>query len=171
MDMNVDHPAIVQVTGRFGYSRYYTYGFLTGGAEAAVKLPLGGLQAVAGVEVYSVNRRPPPDVALELGIYSEWQQVVPVNLGVLYGFQISRLEPYVGADLVMAPVLKDDDGQHFAFGGRARAGLDVMIVPHLGVNANLAAGAWSGGEWDQIDETLGNGGPVVQLSGGVFVGF
>lgn len=170
MDINVDHPEIVQVTARGGYSRYYTFNFLTVGGEAALQLPLSGLQVVAGLEVFSVKRKPPPDVQIAEGIYSEWNQVVPINVGALYGIRVSRLEPYFGADLVVAPYYNDGDKQYFALGARARGGLDVMIVPHFGVNANVAVGAWSGSKWEDLEGTLGNVGPLPQVSLGLFVG-
>src|SRR5690349_16284980 len=134
MDVNVDHPAIVQVTARGGYSKYYAFNFITTGGEIAVGLPLSHLQVVAGAEVFWVKRLPPPEYQIDSGVYSEWQQVFPVNLGAIWGFPISRLEPYVGADLVAAPYYEGE----LALGGRLRGGLDVMIVDHFGVNVNAA---------------------------------
>jgi hypothetical protein len=74
--------------------------------------------------------------------------------------------------LVVAPYYTGDGGKrYFAVGGRARAGLDVMIVPHFGANVNVAIGAWSGSKWEDLEDTLGNVGPLPQVSGGLFVGF
>lgn len=167
----VDHPHVVQVTVRGGYCRYYSFGFVTGGGEVAVNT-VGPLQVVAGVELFAVKRIPPPEYQLQSSVYSEWNNVVPMNLGALLAFPVGRLQPYVGADAVVAPYYKDGPTQHFALGGRLRGGLDVMVVDrYFGVNANLALGVWHGDRWTELQDGLHNTGPLPQISLGAFVGF
>ena len=159
-----DHFA--QITVRGGYSRYYSFGFLTAGGELSLEV-VDELQVVVGAEVYSVRRKLPPEVALRTGIYAEWAQVLPINIGAVYDIPLGRVQPYVGADIIFAKIYETS----FAAGGRLRGGLDVMIVPNFGVNANLALGAWSGKRWPELEPGIGATGVLPQVSLGTLVAF
>jgi hypothetical protein len=156
----------LQVTARGGYSRYGSLGFVTGGAEVGVKL-VKGLHAIAGVETYGVKRTLPPDQALEEGVYSRWNWMYPLNIGVIYKLPIGPVEPYAGADAILANY---SEGA-WTVGGRLRVGADYMFIPHVGANLNVALGAWSGDEWDVVDVGVPNTGFLPQVSGGLVVAF
>ncbi len=160
----------VQVTGRAGYSKYYKFDFITGGAEAAVRVS-DGVHVLAGVEVYAVNRVLPPELQFQTGLYSEWNTIFPINLGLMYKFNFGMFQPYVGADAIFVQYYKDAIGSDWAGGGWARAGLDVMFIKSFGVNVNVAAGGWSGKNWGLIEQGVASAGFLPQVSGGTVVSF
>ncbi len=160
----------VQFTARGGFSKYYAFNFVTGGAELGVAA-VGGLHLVGGVEVYAVKRVLPPDVQLETGIYSQWNTIFPLNAGLLYKFPIGMAQPYVGADAIFVQYYQDDIGADWAGGGRFRTGVDLMFVDNFGLNVNVAAGAWFGQNWSLIQEDVGNAGFLPQVSAGTVVAF
>ncbi|HHO52376.1 MAG TPA: hypothetical protein ENK18_16270 [Deltaproteobacteria bacterium] len=152
-----------QLTLRGGYAKYYAFDFITGGAEAAVRV-LDNLHVVAGLETYSVNRDLPPDVALIEGQLTKWNTIFPINAGALYKFQIVDIvEPYAGADLILSQYTDTA----WAVGARARGGLDVMFIDNLGANVNLALGGWSGQRWEELQPGLKSAGLLPQISGGI----
>ncbi|MCB9697829.1 MAG: hypothetical protein H6738_13690 [Alphaproteobacteria bacterium] len=160
----------VQVTGRGGFSKYYAFNFVTGGAEIGVAA-YRGLHLVAGAEVYAVKRVLPPDLQLETGIYSEWNTIFPLNLGMLYKFPIGIAQPYVGADAIFVQYYKDEIGSDWAGGGRLRGGVDLMFIDNFGLNINVAAGGWFGQNWSLIQQNVGTSGFLPQASGGMVVAF
>lgn len=152
-----------QVTLRGGYANYYAFDFVTGGAEVAVRT-IDQLHVIAGLDTYSVNRELPPELKLETGQTNQWNTILPINVGALYRFQIVDIvEPYVGADVIMSQYL----GSAWAVGARARGGVDVMIIDHIGVNANFALGGWGGSRWEELQPGLRSAGLLPQVSGGV----
>jgi hypothetical protein len=165
---DIDH--VVQLTARGGYSRYYSFNFLTGGGEVAVAAAKG-FHLLAGVEMYAVQRTLPPDVASAVGIFREWNFIFPLNVGGLYKFPIGRVQPYVGADTIFVQYYKDEVGADWAVGGRVRAGADMMVHPNFGFNLNVAAGVWSGQNWGLIEANVGQTGFLPQVSAGTVVAF
>lgn len=152
-----------QLTLRGGYAKYYAFDFITGGLEGAVRVA-DNLHVVAGLDTYSVNRDLPPDVALVEGQLTKWNTIFPINVGALYKFQIvDILEPYAGADVILSQYV----GGAWAFGARARGGLDVMIIDHFGLNADVAIGGWSGQRWEELQPGLKSAGLVPRISGGI----
>jgi hypothetical protein len=159
-----------QITGRAGYSRYYTFDFTTAGGEVGVRL-IEGLRAIGGVEMYAVNRELTPEEQVETGLASEWNFIFPMNVGLVYEFKFGMFEPYVGADMIVVRYYKDEVGADWAGGARMRAGADLMVSDHVGINLNLAAGFWTGQNWIYIQEGLRETGFLPQVSGGMVVAF
>ncbi|MCA9494783.1 MAG: hypothetical protein KC621_32870 [Myxococcales bacterium] len=160
----------VQITGRGGFSKYYAFNFVTGGAELGIAA-YRGLHLVAGAEVYAVKRVLPPDLQLETGIYSEWNTIFPLNAGMLYKFSFGMAQPYVGGDAIFVQYYKDDIGSDWAGGARLRGGLDLMFIDNFGLNINVAAGGWFGQNWSLIQQNVGTAGFLPQASGGMVVAF
>ncbi|HHO52672.1 MAG TPA: hypothetical protein ENK18_17820 [Deltaproteobacteria bacterium] len=160
----------VQVTGRGGFCKYYAFDFITAGAEAAVRAT-GNLHLLAGMEAYAVNRVLPPELALERGVLTEWNTIFPFNVGAVYKVPVGIAEPYVGADAIFVQYYRDAVGSDWAGGARLRAGVDLMFVPNFGLNINLAAGGWSGQNWDLIEQGVQSSGFLPQISGGTVIAF
>lgn len=163
-----DH--IGQITARGGYSRYYSFDFVTGGGEAAIALAQG-FHVIAGAEVYAVERVLPPELQLRTGIFSQWNYIFPGNIGAMYKFPLGLAEPYVGADTIFVQYYKDKVGADWAIGGRLRGGVDFMVHENFGFNLNLAVGGWSGQNWSIIEQGVGRAGFLPQFSGGTLVSF
>jgi hypothetical protein len=161
---------ILQVTVRGGYAKYYAFDFITVGAEVGVPV-IAGLNAIAGVEAYNVQRLLPPDLQAETGQFSEWNTIFPLNVGVMYKFLHGIVQPYAGADMIFVQYYSDDIGSDWAAGGRVRAGMDAMIVKNFGVNVNVGFGAWSGKNWGLIEQGVGPSGPLPQISAGTVLAF
>ncbi len=161
---------VLQVTARGGYSRYYSFNFITAGGELAVPL-IAGLHALAGVEAYSVNRVLPQDQQVVTGYYSKWDTIFPVNTGAMYKFNAGIAQPYVGADVIFVQYYKDAIGSDWAAGGRLRGGVDIMVVKNFGFNLNVAVGGWTGKNWSLIEAGLGQAGVLPQVSGGTVIAF
>ena len=162
----------VNVTVRGGYSTYYKFQFVTGGLEVGVApLPIP-LNFVVGAEVYNVQRTLPPATQVETGQIFEWNQIYPVNLGVLYRIDTgSNLRPYVGADGILVQYYRDDIGGDWAAGPRARGGVDYFFNQNFGVNVNVAAGLWVGQNWPLIEPGVGQSGILPQVSAGAVAAF
>jgi len=158
----------VQITVRGGYSNYYKFDFLTGGAEGAVRLT-GGLHVMLGLEVYAVKRIRPPSLQLEDGKLTEWNTIFPINAGAMYELAFGPVEPYLGADAILVQYFQDEQGSDWAGGARARLGMDIMIVENLGINLNFASGAWLGKNWGIIEPGVPPFGFLPQVSGGIVV--
>ncbi|MBX2802457.1 MAG: hypothetical protein KTR31_32555 [Myxococcales bacterium] len=166
-------PRTFQIAGRGGYSNYYTFDFITVGVEASARV-VAGLNVIAGVEAYTVNRILPPDVALEQGVANRWDVIFPMNVGLIYDFDLGKAQPYVGADFIFVRYYNDPDpefGADWAGGGRGRLGLNYMVLDQLGINVNLAAGAWWGANWGIIESGLQPSGFLPQISAGTVVRF
>lgn len=156
----------LRITPRVGWSRYYTFDFVTVGAEAGLRLT-GGLHLVGGVEVYAVNRDVPSAVDPDGG--KVWNAMTPLNLGALYQARLGKVQPYVGLDAIIAKYNRDASG--IAMGGRARVGTDVMVSDQMGINLNVAFGGWTGETWDRVHDSLGNTGILPQVSAGTVFTF
>jgi len=164
-------PKTLQLTVRGGYSRYFSFNFVTAGLEVGV--PLGkGLMAVAGLESYSVQRELPPGAQVPGEPIFQWNTIYPMNMGLTYKFNTGTLfVPYVGADMIFVQYFKDEVGADWAGGARARGGVDIMVVENFGLNANIAVGGWTGKNWTLIEPTLGNSGLLPQINAGTVVAF
>lgn len=162
--------SILEITARGGYSNYYTFDFVTAGAEAALRLG-GGVQLVAGMEMYAVQRLLPREVQAREGVCCQWDAIYPFNAGLLYEFGSGELRPYIGADAIVVQYYRDEVGRDIAGGARARVGLDYMVSNHFGLNVNVAAGAWTGQNWPYIERGLGQTGFLPQVSAGTVFAF
>ncbi|MEQ1503521.1 MAG: hypothetical protein ABMB14_14890 [Myxococcota bacterium] len=169
-DTPVEYDHQVQIAARVGYCRYDSFGFTTGGAEVGVRVA-GGLHVIGGAELFVVKRVLSPEKQIETGLYSVWNQLLPLNLGAVYVFGDDKLLPYAGADLITASYLQEDSKSYFAFGGRLRGGIDYMLASHVGLNLNLAVGAWAGSKWDVVEEGTASFGLLPQVSAGVMFAF
>lgn len=162
----------VNITLRGGYSTYYKFKFVTGGGEVGVPLGSLPLNVVAGVEMYNVQRTLPPEIQVQTGQIFEWNQIFPMNLGMLYRLDLGGMaRPYFGADGIMVQYYRDEVGGDWAGGARARAGVDVFPTQYLGVNLNAAAGGWLGQNWPLIEPGVGKSGLLPQISAGVVAAF
>ena len=161
----------VRLAVRGGYSNYYAFDFVTGGIEGAVRLGQGGVQLVAGVEMYAVNRVLPPHIQIEEGVYSEWDLIYPLNAGLVYQFGEGALRPYLGADGILVQYFRDEVGGDWAGGARFRLGMDYMVVDSFGLNVNVAAGAWTGQNWGLIEQGVRETGFLPQVSAGAVFAF
>jgi hypothetical protein len=161
---------LVEIAVRGGYSRYYQFGFISGGGELALALA-PHVFAVGGVEAWSIQRAVPPDLQRD-GQTREWNVLLPGNVGVVYKGGRGAVRPYIGADGVFTSYYRDENGQSsIAAGARLRAGADFMVSDHFGFNANLAAGFWSGKNWTLIEEGVGTAGLLSQGSAGLTFAF
>ncbi len=165
-----ERPPRFRIAARGGYSRYYSFDFITGGIEASARVS-PHLDLVAGLEMYAVNRVLPPDLQIQEGVYSEWNVIFPANVGALFRIDVGNLQPYLGADLILVQYYRDDIGGDWAGGARARVGLDYMVIDNFGLNLNVAAGAWTGQNWGLIEEGVGQTGFLPQISAGTVFAF
>lgn len=162
----------VNITLRGGYSTYYKFKFVTGGGEVGVPLGSLPLNVVAGVEMYNVQRTLPPEIQVQTGQIFEWNQIFPMNLGMLYRLDLGGMaRPYFGADGIMVQYYRDEVGGDWAGGARARAGVDIFPTQYLGVNVNAAVGGWLGQNWPLIEPGVGKSGLLPQVSAGVVAAF
>jgi len=163
-------PTRVQIALRGGYSRYFGFNFLTAGGELAVS-PVKSLYLLGGVEVYSV-RRSLPGNAEGTVVITQWNFIYPVNVGAAYKFGKGIAKPYVGADFILVPYYYDEENKpSIAVGGRARVGLDLMVVKNFGFNLNISAGAWYGKDWSLVQPQVGSVGFLPQASAGTVIAF
>ena len=162
----------VNITARAGYSTYYKFQFVTGGAEVGVApLPVP-LNFVLGIEVYNVQRTLPPDIQVQTGQIFEWNQIFPLNAGLLYRIDTgSNLRPYIGADGILVQYYRDEVGGDWAAGPRARGGVDYFFNQNFGLNVNVAAGLWVGQNWPLIEPGVGQSGLLPQVSAGAVAAF
>lgn len=165
-----EYEDIVHVTVRGGISPYYSLNFATVGVEGAFRVA-GQFHVVAGAEVYVVKRTPPPAIQLATGDYYVWEQIVPISAGGVYEFLTGPVQPYGGADLIVASYYNDSTGSYLSFGARLRGGVDFMVNPHFGLNANVALGTWSGSKWSNVEVGIKPFGLLPQLSAGALVAF
>ena len=152
------------LAARVGFSGFQKLGFLTYGAELAFH-PVSSVAIVAGAEAYSVKRNIPAALQEVGGATSEWNTILPINLGALYQLGKANTHPYLGADLVMIPSYVKEAGG-MAIGGRARAGVDFLLSDRMGINVNGALGLWSGKNFSLVASGVANAGLAPQISGG-----
>ena len=157
-----DTKASIAVRG--GFSRFQDLNFLTYGAEAAF-MATPNLAIVAGAEAYSTRRIVPVDQLEEGQLAEQWNTILPLNAGLQYKFGTSSVRPYVGGGLQIIPgVVKDAGG--VAIGLRARGGADFALTDVFGFNVNIAAGVWSGQQFQEIQSGFGASALVPQFSAG-----
>ena len=158
----------VGLTARAGVSKFQTLNFLTYGLEVAI--PMGDRASLtAGFEFQSTKRAPTIEQQVKLGLPPEiWNTIMPLNVGALYRFGQSRLQPFAGADIVLTPYTKDFK---VAIGARARAGAAIMITDQMGVNLGISTGAWYGSRFDNIEEGLKDFGIVPRATLGTSILF
>ena len=138
--------------------------FVTYGAEAAF-MATPNLAVVAGAEAYSTRRVVPVEQLEEGQVAEQWNTILPLNAGLQYKFGTSNIRPYVGGGLQIIPgVVKDSGG--VAIGLRARGGADFAVTDVFGFNVNVAAGLWSGQQFQQIQDGFGTSALVPQISAG-----
>ncbi|MEC8425077.1 MAG: hypothetical protein VX000_14935, partial [Myxococcota bacterium] len=149
---------------RAGYSRFQDLNFVTYGAEASF-MATTNLAIVAGAEAYSTLRIVPEEQLDEGQLPQQWNTILPLNAGLQYKFGSSSVRPYIGGGMQVIPgVVKDSGG--VALGLRARGGADFAITDVFGFNVNVAAGIWSGQQFQQIEDGFGAAAVVPQLSAG-----
>ena len=149
---------------RGGVSRFQDLNFVTYGAEAAF-MATPNLAIIAGAEAYSTRRVVPVEQLEEGQLAEQWNTILPLNAGLQYKFGSSNIRPYVGGGLQIIPgVVKDSGG--VAMGLRARGGADFAVTDVFGFNINVAAGLWSGQQFERIEDGFGTSAMVPQLSAG-----
>jgi len=149
---------------RGGFSRFQALNFVTYGAEAAF-MATPNLAIIAGAEAYSTRRVVPEEQLEEDQVAEQWNTILPLNAGLQYKFGTSNIRPYVGGGLQIIPgVVKDSGG--VAIGLRARGGADFAVTDVFGFNVNVAAGLWSGQQFEQIQDDFGTSALVPQISAG-----
>lgn len=160
---------------RGGVSSYYSLNFIAAGAEVAVSNGEVPVYGTVGIALYAAQRSIPEAFRPSPLETTAWNFIFPVNTGVLYKPSLAngRVKPYGGADVVFVRYYMGPEGGvgSVAIGGRARAGVDVMITPNVGVNLDVAAGGWFGKDWVIIEPNMKNAGMVPQGSAGLVVGF
>jgi hypothetical protein len=170
----------VQIVVRGGYARYgdgspapaQAIDFVTVGGELWAR-PVGGLYIFGGVDFYNRQDLAMPEPGGELDPNKKaWYTIFPINGGLAWKFGTGKLQPYVGADVIGVQYFRTGDAQRFwAVGGRARLGLDIMVVKNFGLNVNAALGGWQGSQFQQISQVLPNSGFLPQVSAGAIVAF
>jgi hypothetical protein len=155
--------------GRLGASKYQDLNFITYGFEVAF-MPTNNMAIVAGLEAYSAKRQIPEALLEEGQPSTQWNTILPVNIGAQYRLGNDGLRPYVGGDIVLIPgYVKDADS--IATGLRARGGIDFIVTEGFGINLNVSAGFWSGEDFEAVQQDLSANGLVPQLSGGTILRF
>ncbi|MCB9674135.1 MAG: hypothetical protein H6737_03410 [Alphaproteobacteria bacterium] len=175
-NLDLAAPKTMQFTVRGGYSRYYTFNFITAGLELGVpivkKAGPGAVMAMAGLESYSVQRELPPAAQIPGQPIYQWNTIYPMNVGLMYKINTGTLvAPYIGADGIFVQYYKDDVGADWAGGARVRGGADFMFTKNFGLNANLAVGGWTGKNWTLVEPTVGNSGLLPQVNAGTVIAF
>ena len=157
------------VAGRVGLSRFQSLNFVTYGAEVSIEVA-DNIALAGGIEAYASRREIPPAL-LEAGDpTTQWDTILPFNLGAQYRLGADMVRPYVGADLVFIPGYVQEAGG-MAVGFRARLGLDLMVADNAGLNINGSAGYWSGSEFETVARDMTSSGGVPQLSAGTVFRF
>lgn len=156
------------VTARGGYSRFQTFDFVTYGGELSIPVARA-VMVNLGAEGYSVQREVPVELQEAEGRpATEWNTILPISAGIVYKSPRARVQPYVGADFTFTPYTEDFK---VALGGRARGGVDFLVVDNFGFNLNLAAGVMYGSEFDRLDASLEDFGLVPSASAGTVLRF
>jgi hypothetical protein len=149
-----------------GGAAFSRFRFLTAGAEVGVRAA-PKVVVVAGGDLWATERVLPPDIAAESGVFAVWNQIYPFHAGALYAPRIGPIRPYVGVEALGVQYHRDTTGRWFAWGARARGGVDATLLQHVAVRLNVAVGPWWGAEWGQIEQGVPDMGLVPQISGGV----
>ncbi len=141
--------------------------FVTYGGE--VDVPLGsGLMFRAGIEGHSTQREVPvPIQELEDLDKYIWNTITPVHAGLGYQFGKARVKPHLGGEVLLTPYAKE--GFKAALGGRARAGVDLMLTRGFGIKLDGSWGFLYGSEFQMIQEGLGTLNTAPQLTIGTII--
>lgn len=155
--------------GRLGASKYQDLSFITYGFEVAF-MPSDQVAIVGGLEAYSA-KRDIPEALLDPGQPStQWNTILPVNVGAQYRLGSEGIRPYIGGDLIFIPGYVKD-ASSVATGLRARGGVDFIVTDGFGINLNVSAGIWNGEDFAAVQQDLTTNGLVPQLSGGTILRF
>lgn len=163
------------LAARAGYSRYGDLNFVNYGVEAEIPVASRVL-ILLGVEGASTNRNYTDEerevIAASAGIdptqVQDWNAILPINLGFIYKVTGKSVQPYVGADGLAVMYTSTPD---FAFGARARVGVDFMVADNFGFNLDLGIGVLSGDQFDAIQPGLTDLGFYPEVSGGTLLVF
>jgi hypothetical protein len=167
---------------RGGYANFGIFNFGTVGGEVQVRA-VGGLNFLVGFKGEVVQRQLPPGAedtcnckyrlnAQGAAIQNNW--LTPFNAGLLYRFDKSRYQPYVGADVSITQYYVDPAtlARRIAIGGGARIGLDIMFTKNVGLNLDADIGFMSGKYWSAVDSRFNKTTYFSpQVSGGFVFGF
>lgn len=136
------------LTVRGGMSRYGLFTFGNVGAEIMVRA-VSGLTLGAGIQVNIVRRQ------IDTAGTVATNFIFPANVGLLYRFKDGRFQPYAGADVLFAQLLRQQTEtgprSYFTFGARVRGGFDYYITPNFGINLDIGLGFLSGEQWPLVD--------------------
>jgi len=144
-----------------------TLNFVTYGGE--VDVPLGsGLMFRAGIEGHSTQRQVPgPIQELENLGPTIWNTITPMHAGIGYQFGKARVKPHMGAEVLLTPYAKE--GFKVALGGRARAGVDLMVTRGFGIKLDGSWGVLYGSEFQMIQQGLGTLNTAPQFTIGTII--
>ncbi len=144
-----------------------TLNFVTYGGE--VDVPLGnGLMFRAGIEGHSTQRQVPgPIQELEDLEPTIWNTITPMHAGIGYQFGKARVKPHLGGEVLLTPYAKE--GFKVALGGRARAGVDLMVTRGFGIKLDGSWGFLYGSEFQMIEQGLGSLNTSPQLTIGTII--
>jgi len=159
----------VMLAGRLGFAPYQGLGFVSYGAEVAVKVA-GGLALAGGLEAYSVQRSIPPALLQPGEASKQWNTILPINLGLQYHFGASTVRPYLGADVLIVPGIVRGRSTP-ATGGRARAGCNFLVSDMVALNLNGAIGFLGGKDMVAVADGMDTGGVAAQVSVGTVLFF
>ena len=167
---------------RGGYSNFGIFNFGTIGGEVQVRAA-AGLNILVGFKGEVVQRQLPPGAeatcnckyrlnAQGAAIQNNW--LTPFNAGLIYRFDKSRYQPYVGADVSITQYYVDPAtlARRIAVGGGARLGLDIMFTKNVGLNLDADIGFMTGKYWSAVDARFNKSTYFVpNVSGGFVFGF
>ena len=164
-----DDEPTTSVAGRVGVSAFQSLNFVTYGLEVGF-MAADNVMVVGGVEGYASRREIPPAL-LEVGDpTTQWDTIIPFNVGVQYRMGTEMTRPYVGADGIFIPGYVQAAGG-MATGLRARVGVDLLVADNIALNLNGSAGFWSGKDFDKVARDMETSGLVPQLSAGTVFRF
>lgn len=164
-----DDEPTTSVAGRVGVSAFQSLNFVTYGLEVGF-MAADNVMVVGGVEGYASRREIPPAL-LEVGDpTTQWDTIIPFNVGVQYRMGSEMTRPYVGADGIFIPGYVQAAGG-MATGLRARVGVDLLVADNIALNLNGSAGFWSGKDFDKVARDMETSGLVPQLSAGTVFRF
>lgn len=169
-------PSSTSLTARLGRSTFQSLEFVTYGVELGVMVS-DTLRFAGGIEPHSTKRDIPPALLEEGEPSTQWNTIVPVNVGLQYLLGEDMWRPYIGGDVIMIPGYVTEvagvtlEGGRTATGARARVGIDVLLSDSFALNANLSYGMWSGKDFDAVERELADSGSVPQVSAGTVIRF
>ena len=157
------------VAARLGFSKFQSLNFLTYGGEAAF-MATKNLAIVGGIEAYSSKRAVPKVLADGQEGVTQWNTILPFNLGFQYKLGANKVKPFLGADVVFIPGYVQEAGG-LALGARARLGVDFQVASSVSLSLNGSTGYWSGQHFNAVAQGMKNSGIVPQISVGTLFAF